>query len=133
MMSIPDTRQLLVSLLYILQHCRDPLAKKIVSTHFPSKAWPVNANELPYLKGNGKVGKNVVKPSIHAGSSERPIRDTDVWQLVKMLRNVDGHDDFLRLIGVAEKDVVAKTPYETEKPSKPRRRNPTIKKKPKKK
>jgi hypothetical protein len=98
MLPLDDVRKLTVRLLCTLRYFDDRLARRILSRRFPNDVWPRKTTGRVSRRTNGAN----VRPSIAPQTPTTPIRDTDVWALIRMMRSVEDHSAFLKLIGATE-------------------------------
>jgi hypothetical protein len=128
---LPDLRSLVSAAIYVLVCYGDEFGHALASavrsdatkTTTPMPIAPAaNPSAAPATarpKPDDRKKPSVI-PSIRPNGPHAPISEGEVWLIHRMLQNVRSNDDFLRLIGVPESDIMIKQPPTTLNASKPR-------------
>jgi hypothetical protein len=106
MLNLDEARGLLAKLVAVLDHHGDTLAKRLGASFFPDGEWPADASDV--VVNRRAIPKFLARPSVNPNTPRKPLNDTDVWNLVRMLKNVRDHQTFMRFIGVPEQDIATK-------------------------
>jgi len=96
MLMLSDVRKLANELIEVLGYFDDPTAKQFQSLLLVSGGW--RDSNLDTAKGQRKRRRSV-SPSVLPTTPRQVIQETEVWDMVRMVRNVADHERFMRLIG----------------------------------
>ena len=107
MLQLNEVRRLVAKLIAVLDHHNDPLGKTLKETYFDDYEWPTDTtHEVSSAKKDAR--RRRAKPSVRKSTPKTSVSEIEVWQMIQMLRKVQDHETFMRLIGVRAADMPKK-------------------------